>query len=53
MKVASGMKKVLQLVVNRLDTLVYEKVRYIVKDEVQSVLNERRRERCSSKTSYT
>jgi hypothetical protein len=47
------MKKILQLVIKRLDVLIQDKVRFMVKDEVQVVFNERRRERCSSKTSYT
>lgn len=47
------MKKILHLVIKRLDVLIQDKVRFMVKDEVQAALNERRRERCSSKTSYT
>lgn len=39
-KVASGMKKVMQLVVKRLDILVKDKVKFIVKDEVSLIMNE-------------
>ena len=57
-KVASGMKKVMQLVIRRLDTLVQDKVKFMVKDEVSLILSDQRRchhnrERCSSQTSYT
>lgn len=40
-KVAGGMKKVMHLVIKKLDTLVQNKVKFLIRDEVLSIINER------------